>query len=723
LNTVPAKTELLRPHSASAPTLRGPSDLFAELDEFHALMKNERALKPSASLQSNASKSKHSLPQGATNSDLVWRGVEQSVAKADRSIRKARATTAEGRQRAVHHRRKEIQTMNRIGVERKRIVSKNRAVRKQMQQAAQAALFELGATRPHPFESGGLYGKERANWHMYMNVHCQIVKTATPAVDTKLSKHVKRQRREMKEKKAKAREGQRLDDAGLTGKERIWWRKQRALHDRVVQSATSKTSQELPKHVKEEILMKRKKLEQKYARWNIADGGLEGSAKAHAAHMRALHERVVSSAKASVDVKLPKHVVSYRSYLAEQRRRPKTENLHEKALRVMHEKVVANAKGMVQSRLGKHTEHLREHYRRNHREKFARFDPNDGGLRGKERKHWRIMRAQHDGMIISASPKIENKLPKHVLKRTKELKKKTKKKYENWSLEDGGLFGNERAHWHVMRELHDRVVGKAQSAVNVKLEPHIENLRELKRKKSEEKFSVPHSAGLSVKEQKHWQALLEAHDKVVRNAEVQVEAKLDKFVARMRKLKQAKLQGKIDARNPEDGGLEGAELHHWKVMRELHDHVVGSATAAVKTKLDPHVLRYNEHVYAKSRQKYARMTNEDALLVGPELDWWIKQRRVHDALVRKAKASLDCWQGGQPKTTNELIEFPRRVKSNREKASARQAAIKAEELLKEKQVVKALKVVEDLKENGELAATLGEWKEAEPGANVGQVHL
>jgi hypothetical protein len=117
------------------------------------------------------------------------------------------------------------------------------------------------------------------------------------------------------------------------------------------------------------------------------------------------------------------------------------------------------------------------------------------------------------------------------------------------------------------------------------------------------------------------------------------------------------------------------------------------------------------------------MTNEDAILAGPELDWWIKQRRVHDALVRKAKASLDCWQGGRPKTTNELIEFPRRVKSNREKASARQAAIKAEQLLKEEQVVKALKIVEDLKENGELAATLGEWKEAEPGADVGQVHL
>ena len=678
-------------------------DLFSQLDELHAEAKAKGKFKASKSLRSAASKKNRQLPWGATDGELAWRGVEETTAKTNKTIKRVRATTSEGRQRLKYHMKKQNIMNNRI--KRERVASRKNAKlrRKKLQQAAQDALFENSAVRPSANERAGLEGKELKNWHMYMGVHCKIIKDAKPATKTRLAKHVRRQRKEIKQKKAAVQKSTSVNDGGLGGPKLLWWKKQRALHDRVVGGARARVSMTLPKHVREEIRTNEKKLEKKYKNWKLEDGGLEGSAKIHWDHMRELHDRVVGSAKASVDQKLPKHVQGYRDYLAKERKRPKTASLHEKMLKEMHEKVIAGATVLVDSKLDKYTKGLRAIRRKKSKAKFKNFDPNDGGLTGKERMHWKLLKKQQYKLVANVSPKIENRLPKHVVKRGKELQRKLKAKWSNTTLDDGGLHGKEKAHWHVMRSLHDRVVGSAVASVSIKHEKHVEAYRDHMKKKSREKWKHVDNAGLSGKELKHWKIMLESHNKVVEGAKVLVEAKLDPHLRRMRNLAKTKLNKKIKGRQPNDGGLEGKKLEHWKIMRGLHDEIVGTAKSAVQTQHEPHVLRYSEHVQGKSKQKYDKMTDDDGLLTGPELDWWVKQRRVHDAIVGKAKTSVDCWQGGKPKTENELLAFPRRVLSNEEKWKLQRKQERVDEEVRENNLKKALLVVDEMKrEHGNL---------------------
>ena len=89
------------------------------------------------------------------------------------------------------------------------------------------------------------------------------------------------------------------------------------------------------------------------------------------------------------------------------------------------------------------------------------------------------------------------------------------------------------------------------------------------KKKSQEKWKIADNAGLSGKELKHWKIMLESHNKVVDGAKVLVESKLDPHLKRMRNLAKTKLEKKIKERQPDDGGLQGRELEHWKIMRGL----------------------------------------------------------------------------------------------------------------------------------------------------------
>ena len=61
---------------------------------------------------------------------------------------------------------------------------------------------------------------------------------------------------------------------------------------------------------------------------------------------------------------------------------------------------------------------------------------------------------------------------------------------------------------------------------------------------------------------------------------------------------------------------------HWRVMKELHEHIVNKAVPAVDTKHQQHVVRYASRKSQIEGKKYASMTIDDALLEGPERDWW-----------------------------------------------------------------------------------------------------
>ena len=697
-----------RPQSASAPSLGYHDSLFEELDEVKNKAKKykgnkyNKPLRKSKSLRCATANKNRSLPWGSSDGELAWRGFEEAASTIDKDINRVRSLTSEGKRRVKYHNRTQVVRNKRLVKEKKKLRAIAKRRKLELEEAARDALFETTGVRPSPNETGGLDGKELKNWKQYMDLHCRIIKTAKPTMKSRLPKFVEHRRKDLKKKRLAKRVGRTLNDGDLGGPKLLWWRKQRALHDRVVGGATARVSQELPKHVKEEIEIKEEKLKKKYANWKLENGGLVGSAKIHWDHMRELHERVVGDAKSSVSTKLPKHVREYREYLKTQQGARNNETLHGKIMREMHEKVIAGAKNIVHSKLPKHVENLRDIKRKKHNDKFKNFNPNDGGLEGKARLHWRIMKKQQKELLDHVSPKIHQELPKHVRERGKELERRRKMKYENWRLEDGGLEGTAKLHWRIMRQLHDEIVGTASKSVSMKLDKHVEHYRDYLKKRSKEKFNNPDNAGLTGKELKHWQILLETHNKVVAGAEVQTETTLPQHVKRLRKLKHTKLKRKIENRTPEDGGLEGKELAHWNVMKELHEHIVNKAAPAVDTKHEKHVIRYANHVKAKSKKKFAEMHIDDGLLEGRERDWWRKQREVHEGIVGRAKSSVDNWYGGKPdqRDKNELRVFPRRVESNETKLEKKREERKITEAVNAQNVVEALKIVEEYKAQG-----------------------
>jgi hypothetical protein len=683
---------------------RSHDDLFKELDKVLFRIKGSKYNKPlrkSKSLRCATAEKNRSLPWGKSDGELAWRGFEEAASAINKDIHRVRSLTSEGKRRVKYHNKVQATRDKRLTKEKKKIKAIGKRRKRQLEEAARDALFETTGVRPLPNETGGLDGKELKNWKQYMDLHCKIIKTAKPTMKSRLPKFVEHRRKDLKKKRLAKRVGRTLNDGDLGGPKLLWWRKQRALHDRVVGGATARISQKLPKHVREEIEIKEEKLKKKYSNWKLENGGLEGSAKIHWDHMRALHERVVGNAKASVSTKLPKHVREYREYLQAQQGARNNEALHAKIMREMHENIIASASNIVHTELPKHVKHLRDIKRKKLHDKYKNFDPNDGGLEGKARLHWRIMKKQQQDLLNNVSPKIHHELPKHVKERKIELERRRKMKYANWKLEDGGLEGTAKLHWRIMRDLHDNIVGSANPSVNMKLDKHVEEYRHYLKKKSKEKFDNPDNAGLTGKELKHWQILLETHNTVVGSAKVQTKTTLPKHVIRLRNLKKAKLKKKIENRTPDDGGLEGKELAHWNVMKELHDHIISKAAPAVDIKHEKHVIRYAKHVKAKSKAKYDTMDINDGLLEGRERDWWRKQREVHEGIVGRAQASVDNWYGKpENREKNELKVFPRRVESNKVKLEKAREEYKKTKVLNAQNVVEALKIVEEYKQKG-----------------------
>ena len=96
-----------------------------------------------------------------------------------------------------------------------------------------------------------------------MDLHCRIIKTTKTNHEKQTSKICGGTTKKICEKRLAKRVGRTLNDGDLGGPKLLWWRKQRALHDRVVGGATTRISPKLPKHVKEEIEIKAKKLKKK----------------------------------------------------------------------------------------------------------------------------------------------------------------------------------------------------------------------------------------------------------------------------------------------------------------------------------------------------------------------------------------------------------------------------------------------------------------------------
>lgn len=136
-----------------------------------------------------------------------------------------------------------------------------------------------------------------------------------------------------------------------------------------------------------------------------------------------------------------------------------------------------------------------------------------GGLEGRELKSWKILMERHARVVSSAGVRVESKLDKHVEKRRKELAKKSRQRFEFATASDGGMTGNQLVWWTRQRELHDRVVKSASVRIDTKHEKHVKEERKRKQKMRKEKEAnwSAEDGGLQGPEKKHWRIMTERY--------------------------------------------------------------------------------------------------------------------------------------------------------------------------------------------------------------------
>eukprot|EP00949_MAST-11_sp_MAST-11-sp1_P003011 g3011.t1 len=362
----------------------------------------------------------------------------------------------------------------------------------------------------------------------------------------------------------------------------------------------------------------------------------------------------------------------------------------------VHTKVVSTARSRTSSSLEGHVKRQRKEKLAKQRKRWVNATPEDAGLTGKPLHHWKMQRDLHDRVVQSAKSRLDTKHLPHIKKERKRLRAKVEAKHRNFSLEDGGLEGPQKEHWHHMRALHDEIVGTAKVAVDTKLDKHVLSFRrEINRKKKLEpvrdgvrgrelrhwmKILERHnevidqaspkivnsldkhqlekrearmeksrkrfenydveSGGLEGRELKTWNAVKEIHERLIANVEPRVDMSLPRHVEKERHRLAQKMDEKYAQWDVEDGGLHGKELAHWKAMRQIHSRVVGAAKASVSMGLPEHIQRYRKHLQKQSKEKFAAGP-DGAGLSGKELAWWRKQLELHDRVVGGAQASVD----------------------------------------------------------------------------------
>ena len=195
-------------------------------------------------------------------------------------------------------------------------------------------------------------------------------------------------------------------------------------------------------------------------------------------------------------------------------------------------------------------------------------DSTNGGLEGRELKSWKILMKRHAEVVSTANVRIHSKLEKHVEHRRKQLKKQSKVRFDNATAEDGGMTGNQLQWWKLQRELHDKVVNTASVRIDTVHEKHVTEEWERKKQKRiiKDKLFDPADGGLEGPEKKHWKIMSHLHDEMIEDAVATIDTKLDKHVLEYREALEKKKNGPDGER---EAGLDGRELKSWKMFQKV----------------------------------------------------------------------------------------------------------------------------------------------------------
>jgi hypothetical protein len=280
-------------------------------------------------------------------------------------------------------------------------------------------------------------------------------------------------------------------------------------------------------------------------------------------------------------------------------------------------------------------------------------DATNGGLEGRELKSWKILMKRHAQVVSTANVRVSSKLEKHVEHRRKDLRKKSRARFENATAEDGGMIGNQLEWWKRQRELHERVVKGASVRIETEHEKHV--LVEWQRKKDQRAVENanfdPADGGLEGPERKHWRIMRDRHDQMIDDATKTIDTELGKHVLEYREAlekKKAGPDGEVEA------GLDGRELKNWRLFQKVHDNIIANAKSREDTHLDVHALRYRKERKARSTKRFEHYDISSGGLEGPELKLWHHIRETHDRVVDSAATRVD-------------VELPKHVREERER--------------------------------------------------------
>ncbi len=661
-------------------------------------------------------------------SDVAWRRALDASAGWSEEAAAAAAHHSEGRARARRHHAQSARHAEAMRAEAQAQRRAGRRTRRKRRAADTDALVRK--LMPEEHITGGLEGRERKSWKILMKRHAQVVSTPTLRVHSRLDKHVEKRRRALRAK-SKARFGNATaNDGGMHGARLQWWRQQRALHDKVVSTASVRIDTRHEPHVEEERERLRAQREARHAQFDPADGGLQGPEKAHWRIMTERHDQMIEAAEATVSTRLDEHVLRYRETLERKKQGPTgareaglsgRELTNWRLFREVHNKIIDGAEARETTRLAPHAARYRRERRAKSAARFRDYDVSSGGLQGPELKVWNSVRATHDRVVGTAQARVDKALPKHV---QAEWDRKRARGQAKWAGFDPDVNGgcepgsNELAHWKIMHKLHDELVATATPTVETRLAPHVAHYREHLKKKHRERWSEPDNAGLEGRELKWWREQKAIFERLKGSAASALRKEglmeLPKHVRAYREYLAAARARQEATRTPNDGMLTGPQLEHWKIMRGIHDELIATATKCVDVEHEPHVVRHGEYVKARNKARFAPEKGFTAGLDGPELHHWRQMTKLHDEIMSKAESRVDCqrkktvaekvmarmlqekWMGRA--WTPDGEKKKRRARRRRERRAARERAARARagpvgrQLLTEDQYVRALEI-------------------------------
>ena len=591
-------------------------------------------------------------------SDVSWsKALDRSVGYKE-DIQRCRYSESQARAR-----RHERQTDHLNDTMRNEKVSSRRAKTAARKRRLQRDQSDMTATLlPDGTTNGGLEGRELKSWHLIMKRHAEVIATAKVRVTSKLDKHVEHRRKDLRKKSRVRFENATANDGGMSGNQLEWWRRQRELHDRVIDGASVRVEVEHEKHVTDEWERKRKKRKEKDEEGvDLNDGCLEGPERKHWRIMRSRHDELIDNATNTIETRLGKHVLEYRASLERKKKGPDgvqeaglsgRELKNWKLFQAVHDKIISTAEKREESKLEPHARRYRAERRAKSHARFKNYDISSGGLEGPELKLWKSIKKTHDQVVGDAEVRVEMELPKHVQIEWDRKKKKLDDKWRDYSPDvNGGFHGVELGHWKIMHAMHDKLVATAKPTFVTRLEKHVEEYRHHLKKKHVTKWSEPDNAGLSGRELKWWREQKEMYNNLINTATSTMlgggahgegDMELPKHVMEYREYLVKERKEKERKRTTNDGMLSGPELVHWKIMTGIHDELISTAKKTIDVELEPHLLHHIEYVKNRSKQKWDPSKGFTAGLDGPELHHWHEMTKLHERVVAAATSQVDC---------------------------------------------------------------------------------